>query len=57
MPQVERYRLADRRGRHLRWATRVRFEDGCVVNFTETVPKGMALSQAKELRSKGTCSR
>lgn len=51
-PRAEDYSVNDRHGRHLRTATRVIFPDGVIVDFTERMPKKLAIAQAIEQRQK-----
>lgn len=48
--KVETYDLRTADGRHIRKASRVLFEDGEVVAFTERMPKREAIKQAKQVR-------
>lgn len=43
---AETFDLFAANGRYIRKATRVRYADGRIVEFTERIPKGAALDQA-----------
>jgi hypothetical protein len=51
-PRVELYQLKTSSGRRIRKATKVVFEDGRTVHFTERMPKLKAIKQARAVISK-----
>jgi hypothetical protein len=51
-PRVEEFRQFATNGRYARIATRVVFSDGQIVNFTERLPKRVAIEQAIRLKDR-----
>jgi hypothetical protein len=50
MPKVETYTIAAGTGRRIRKATRVRFDDGTLIEFMEKMGKRKAIRQAEYMR-------
>lgn len=49
-PIVSKFRLTTKEGKHIRWATKVKFDDGYEVKFIELMSKYRAIEHASAIK-------